>query len=259
MVTPHTSPPLTALNYCTACGHNPWEVAIQHPWRVDTRPVVDAFCPSCFAECVASFSPDTDAFVLLDQRSERMKKLVPVPDHLSARKALVSAKYKADFINAFIRDHRVTGVIELGCGDGNQLLFAEYPEYVGVDTSEAAVDYCNQLFLDDDSKIFISERCGITADLALSLDVIDQLDEDDVYEPYMRDLFDAAERFVVIYANDVDEFDADTWGRNFTSWIHLNAREWRLRQVEVALPGNYQDFHVFEKSESRNPLDGEKT
>ena len=48
-----------------------------------------------------------------------------------------------------------------------------------------------------------TDRAGVfTADLALSLDVIYHLTEDTVFEAYMRHLFAAGSRFVIIYATD---------------------------------------------------------
>src|SRR5262245_48146126 len=49
------------------------------------------------------------------------------------------ARYKAEILNHFVRSNGVRRVIEFGCGDGAQLQLAEYPEYVGVDVSAAAV------------------------------------------------------------------------------------------------------------------------
>ncbi len=47
---------------------------------------------------------------------------------------------KADFLNAFVREHAVESVIEFGCGDGNQLSLAQYPSYIGLDVSRSAIE-----------------------------------------------------------------------------------------------------------------------
>ena len=46
------------------------------------------------------------------------------------------ASYKANVINNFVRDNNVETVLELGCGDGNQLALFDIPVYVGQDISE---------------------------------------------------------------------------------------------------------------------------
>lgn len=56
------------------------------------------------------------------------------------------AVYKAQVINGFVDAHAVTGVLELGCGDGNQLKLARYPRYLGLDVSNSAIERCRTLF-----------------------------------------------------------------------------------------------------------------
>src|SRR5262245_1129130 len=52
------------------------------------------------------------------------------------------AQFKADVINGHVRAHNVARVVELGCGDGNQLSLAQYPSYLGLDVSSTAVQAC---------------------------------------------------------------------------------------------------------------------
>ncbi len=148
------------------------------------------------------------------------------------------AQYKADFLNAFIAEHGVDSVVELGCGDGNQLSLAEYPRYLGLDVSHTAVETCRRLFTGDANKSFEwydSQHPAETAafpgaDLALSLDVIFHLVEDAVFERYMVDLFNAARRWVIVYAADIADVDgaAHVRHRRFTDWTEVHATEWRL-------------------------------
>src|SRR5690242_8181522 len=39
------------------------------------------------------------------------------------------AIYKANFLNAFVAEKEIKSVIELGCGDGNQLGYFKFREY----------------------------------------------------------------------------------------------------------------------------------
>ncbi|TKR29807.1 class I SAM-dependent methyltransferase [Luteimonas gilva] len=116
----------------------------------------------------------------------------------------VPAEYKAGVLNAFVARHSVSSVIEFGSGDGRQLERAAYPRYLGVDISRDAVQACSRRFAGDPSKRFVvlDEYGGQRADLALSLDVVFHLVEDDVYDDYLGRLFAAAERYVIIYSTD---------------------------------------------------------
>ncbi|OOG45415.1 class I SAM-dependent methyltransferase [Rhodanobacter sp. C01] len=114
-----------------------------------------------------------------------------------------AATYKAAVLNEFVARESVTSVVEFGCGDGRQLALARYPAYLGLDISADAVEQCRARFKDDASKRFaILDDSATKADLALSLDVIFHLVEDEVYEAHLRRLFDAANRFVIIYSSN---------------------------------------------------------
>lgn len=172
------------------------------------------------------------------------------------------AEFKAEVLNEFVAKHGVQRVIELGCGDGNQLLLAKYPSYLGFDVSSTAVTRCQELFKSDPSKSFrpMGEYNGEKADLTLSLDVIYHLVEDRVFESYMRTLFEASERFVVIYASDSDDNrgyeGTHVKHRKFTQWLSKNMSGWNL--VEHLpnrypyrgdyLKGSFAEFFIYEKS-----------
>ncbi len=168
----------------------------------------------------------------------------------------LQARYKADYLNRLVEENAVTSVVEFGCGDGSQLSLANYPRYLGIDIAGQAIRRCIESFGGDKTKSFVAYDLRafadpsrfIHADLALSLDVVFHLVEDDVYEAYMGALFNAADRFVVIYARDRDESPAlkrhVRW-REFTPWVERNATGWRLTQVEPGPSAEYQDFHVF--------------
>ncbi len=60
-------------------------------------------------------------------------------------------------------------VVEYGCGDGNQLKMATYPQYLGFDVSPAAISMCKSVFNGDATKQFrlMSEYAGESAELTL--------------------------------------------------------------------------------------------
>jgi SAM-dependent methyltransferase len=152
------------------------------------------------------------------------------------------AEFKSAVLNAFVEEHEIASVIEFGCGDGNQLGLSRYPQYLGFDVSERALVACRAYFAGDPAKSFrhLSDYAGERAELTLSIDVIFHLVEDDVFDAHMRMLFDAADRFVVIYSSDFDERHradrAHVRHRRFTDWVVSHAVGWELSE---RIPNRY--------------------
>ncbi|UVS82438.1 class I SAM-dependent methyltransferase [Actinokineospora sp. UTMC 2448] len=150
------------------------------------------------------------------------------------------AEWKASVVNGWVAELGVTSVIDLGCGDGNQLSLAKYPRYLGLDRSATAIRMCIDRFADDPTKSFLrydpvtlADQAGwLRADLALSMEVIFHLVEDEVFEDYMFRLFDSAERYVVIFSNarDGGEMGPTERHRDFTKWIDDARPDWTLEQ-----------------------------
>ena len=172
---------------------------------------------------------------------------------------------KAAFLNAFVRERGVRSVVEFGCGDGNQLALADYPCYIGLDVSAAAIRLCKSRFADDltksfflyDGECFVDHARLFVAELAISLDVVYHLVEDSVFDAYMRHLFEASDRYVIIYAtnNEIPDTAPHVRHRSFTSWVGQKYLNWRLVNV---LPGPNSgvaraDFFVYEKTLDLNP------
>ncbi|MCZ6599977.1 MAG: class I SAM-dependent methyltransferase [Acidobacteria bacterium] len=172
------------------------------------------------------------------------------------------AEFKAEIINSFVTRHEVISAIEFGCGDGNQLQLAHYQKYLGLDVSETAISLCKQKFASDANKTFkvMGEYEGEMGDLSLSLDVIYHLVEDEVFESYMRTLFKAASRYVIIYSSNSEDNEGregtHVKHRNFTSWIEENASGWKIKEhVPNKYPykrgyktGVFADFYIYEKA-----------
>lgn len=116
------------------------------------------------------------------------------------------AAYKSGVLNRFVRENDVKSLIEFGCGDGRQLGSAKYPNYLGFDISADAIARCRASFSGDESKRFehVDNYSGETAEVALSLDVLFHLVEDEVYHSYLDRLFAAASRYVVIYSTSTE-------------------------------------------------------
>ena len=166
------------------------------------------------------------------------------------------ATYKAEWLNRFVLENQIQSVVEFGCGDGQQLQLANYPPYFGLDIAPAAVARCQGLFAGDPAKQFAVydpysfQPGNCRAELALSIEVLFHLTEDDLYYLYLQHLFASAQRWVVIFAPD----EADTTGGRFP---HFRPRRftpdvppgWVLRE---RAPNPHRDisisdFFVFER------------
>lgn len=169
-----------------------------------------------------------------------------------------NAAYKAGFLNQFVKDHKVSKVIEFGCGDGNQLQQFQFPKYFGLDVSPTAIQLCRSTFQNDHTKQFTlsglpqveARVLNFNADLSLSLDVIFHLVEDAVFEKYMRDLFGATSKFVIIYSWDVEEGKkGHVRQRNFSKWVIKNQLDFQLIDNVSNRKDNFCDFFVYKRKE----------
>jgi hypothetical protein len=171
------------------------------------------------------------------------------------------AQFKADVINGIVRDKQIATIIEYGCGDGNQLSLSQYPSYIGFDISPEAISLCKLTFANDGSKSFkkLDEYTNETAQLTLSLDVIYHLTEEEVFNAYMKQLFDTSTKFAIIYSSNTDIQSIiqapHVKHRNFTNWIEKNRPNWKLKmQIPNKYPysnneqvESFADFYLYEK------------
>jgi hypothetical protein len=173
------------------------------------------------------------------------------------------AGFKAEILNDFVASNSIDTVIEFGCGDGNQLSLSQYPSYLGFDISATAVDVCLHKFARDRSKSFktLDLYAGERADLALSLDVIFHLIDNQEFEEHMCILFNSSDRFVIIYSSNTDvnkHADSHVKHRKFTMWFKANAAGWSLDcRVANRYPykgdfkkGSLAEFYFYEKTPS---------
>jgi SAM-dependent methyltransferase len=169
------------------------------------------------------------------------------------------AEFKAGVVNNFIEVHQIKSVIDFGCGDGNQLGLFKLPAYLGVDVSKEAIGRCSEKFKSDTPKEFLLVEnpinCERVAELTLSLDVIFHLVEDRIYLAYMEALFNASQKFVIIYSSNFDKFTAThEREREFTSYVQTAFPKWKLlEKIENPWPypkhpeGSLSDFYIYSK------------
>jgi SAM-dependent methyltransferase len=172
------------------------------------------------------------------------------------------AQFKSEVINNFILEHDVHTVLEFGCGDGNQLLLANYPSYRGVDVSRTAIELCRNKFSSDLKKQFclLSDYKLVLADLTLSLDVIYHLVEDRIYLEHMHYLFDSSNKYVIIYSSNHDDLNYDGTHerhRNLTRWVEQYRRDFKLTNIiknrypfsdKNPNDTSHADFYFFERA-----------
>ena len=178
------------------------------------------------------------------------------------------AKFKSEVLNEFVRTHSIQSVIEFGCGDGNQLLYMNYPTYVGIDVSADALARAAKKFRRDLSKKFLligspefdRSELRVGNDLSLSLDVIYHLVEDEIFHAYMTDLFRASKKFVIVYASNMDtQAESHVRHRKFTDWVETNAPDWSLIDMiknryaydpEKPDETSWADFYIFQRNQN---------
>jgi len=179
-----------------------------------------------------------------------------------------SAEFKAEILNKFVCDNQINSVTEFGCGDGNQLTYADYPQYLGLDITEHAVKRCTALFANDQSKRFSlydpdeieTNQENFAAELVLSLDVIFHLVEDEVYRKYLENVFNSSKKFVVIYSSDEEVnrllHSRHVRHRKFTRDVAEWFPAWELKEVienrkPQSQPGGKEpsfDFFIYQSA-----------
>jgi hypothetical protein len=173
----------------------------------------------------------------------------------------IFARFKARFVNGYIRENNIRSVIDFGAGDGNQLRFFRVPSYIGLDTSDTAISRLRRQFADDDSKQFVLHdgealkgNGKLRGELGLSLDVIYHLVEDSVFERYMHDLFHCAQTHVIIYSSNNEprwRISRHVRDRKFSTFVDEKFPTWRLeRTLKNPLgPLSRSDFYVYRRRE----------
>ena len=162
------------------------------------------------------------------------------------------ALFKAWLVNSLITEKGIRSVVDLGCGDGVIASMLEVRTYTGVDVSSTAIEMCKQVFAARSRRHFQTfEEIIPYAELALSLDVLYHILDDDEYILYLATLFSVAQDYVVIYScNFEGEARNHIKPRMFTKDV---PSEWGL---ELHLPNMYpkeswSEFFVYKRKISK--------
>ena len=179
------------------------------------------------------------------------------------------ADYKAEYLNAFVNDYKINSVIEFGCGDGNQAKLFKFKSYIGLDVAPKSIEWCINAFKEDKTKSFFlydyryfQDNKGIfKCDVALSLDVLYHLIEPEVYETYLKHLFQSSNKYVLIFSSNADvpqphrQFHVRE--RVFTNdvarlitdfkFIRRDENKYSTRIIKEEDMGSLADFYLFER------------
>ena len=111
------------------------------------------------------------------------------------------AELKARLVNEQVALNQIETVLDLGCGDGYVAGLLECPDYLGVDTSLAAVELARGRH--PDLRFMVAPVTVYARDAHLSLDVIRHLVDDDDYHQHLNALF-RAKRVVMVWSSNED-------------------------------------------------------
>ncbi len=178
------------------------------------------------------------------------------------------ATFKAEVINKFCKEKGIERVTDFGCGDGNQLKLYIINEYVGLDVSESAIEACQKKYAGDQKKSFYIYKSELfkdnlnlfSAELTMSIDIIFHLVEDDIFEKYMHDLFNASRGYVVLYTSNFADSQQvkHVRHRNVTDWVEKKIIDFELiQEIENPYPltddpenESFAKFFIYERNQS---------
>jgi len=154
------------------------------------------------------------------------------------------ADFKATALNHFVTQYGIESAVEYGSGDGNQLSLLRIPAYIGLDVSARAISDIRLRYQDDSSKSFIEydpddflADQSVSADIALSMDVILHLTEDIRFEKYMKNLVASSRKYIGIFNTATEEqlekMAQHNRFRDHRIWMKTSAPE--FTEVDVAL------------------------
>ena len=131
------------------------------------------------------------------------------------------AAEKANYLNQKIKEFDINTIVDIGCGDGNNLELYESEYYFGFDVSKTIIAYNKNKFTNDINKIFmlidnnleenisnIRNQKKIKKLICVSFDVIGHLVEDEIYANHLRTFEILNPDYLIISNSDEDaEYD----------------------------------------------------
>lgn len=161
-----------------------------------------------------------------------------------------SVLFKSSYINELIKNYSIKTIVELGCGDGNQLeKFVGYDKYYGYDISTNILDNCrlqfiyhkNIEFVRDINELFVRKY-----DLVLSLDVVYHLVDDILFEKHINDLFTLS-NIITLFTTNIDETVPVKHIKNRCVTEYINKKNWDYTLIDVKMFNKTLGFFTYKK------------
>lgn len=117
----------------------------------------------------------------------------------------ILAEFKGEVINNLIKEYNIFSTIEFGCGDGNQIQYINYKDYIGFDIAPSAINRCINLFAMDKDKTFLIydpqkfNPEDYNADMVVCLDVLYHIMDEDDFIKTLNHIFMCSNKLIVLY------------------------------------------------------------
>lgn len=160
---------------------------------------------------------------------------------------------KAEWLTHFVEQHSLHSVIEFGCGDGDVLSQWRPPCYHGYDISHTTIAHNRGKFKRANCTFSVLgplKSARRTADLTLSMEVLQNLVDRAQYDAHLRKLFHASRRWVAIFSNHTSRHigGPHTGSRRLTDDVALYDDFEEVREAAQGL------WHVFRRTRSRSAV-----
>ena len=161
-----------------------------------------------------------------------------------------SAKKRGACVTNVLQRYSVQSLIDLGCGDADQVSHIHVPCYFGVDVSPAAIRRCIRSCKDDASRKFVVDHAvppEIFADAILLMDVLHCLTDDELFRTVLKSAFchpSASMVIIVGHDKDLPQQVRHIRHRTFGSVIRDAFPEWQLALKQSPVAFSTQ-MHVF--------------
>lgn len=127
------------------------------------------------------------------------------------------ARIKSNFLNDTVQNYNIENVIDIGCGDGNNLSYFNTMNYFGVDLSKTIIKKNKKKFINDKSKKFyllgnnqedilknINQSINKINTIIISFDVIFHLVEDKTYNDHLDFINNINASYCLVSSSDIN-------------------------------------------------------
>ena len=177
------------------------------------------------------------------------------------------AKIKSDFLNDTVLNYNIENIVDIGCGDGNNLTYFNAINYYGIDLSKTIIKKNKIKFIDDKSKKFyffennqedilkdINQGINKVNTIILSFDVIFHLVEDETYNDHLNLINAIDASYCLVASSDMNiSYNSQVphvRHRNYSKDMLLKGWELIVSRRIQDCPDN-REIKLFKKSKNR--------